>query len=113
MSVVKINAITVPAERGEELVGRFARRAGAVEGSPGFEEFQLLRPTDERTTWLVYTRWRDEESFQAWMSSMAFQAGHRQAEGPGGPVAVGAELWSYAVVQHETASAPEAAEPTS
>lgn len=124
MSVVKINAITVPGERGEELAQRFARRAGAVGSAPGFEEFQLLRPTDERTTWLVYTRWRDEESFQAWLSSNAFQAGHRQAEGPGGPVAMGAELWSYAVVQEEAvqeeavqeeaaAPTPGATEPTS
>lgn len=100
MSVVKVNAITVPAERGEELVGRFARRAGAVEGSPGFEEFVLLRPTDDRTTWLVYTRWRDEESFQAWMASPAFGHGHRSAqERQGGdapaPVSVASEVWAF------------------
>ena len=43
MSVVKINAITVPKERAEELVGRFAARAGEVSKSPGFEAFELLR----------------------------------------------------------------------
>jgi len=31
-------------------------------GSP-----ELLRPTDDRETWLVLTRWRDDESFQALM----------------------------------------------
>ena len=31
MSVVKINAITVPKERADELVGRFAARAGEDE----------------------------------------------------------------------------------
>ena len=112
MSVVKINAITVEADSGDELARRFTARAGAVDEQDGFEGFELLQPTDERRTWLVVTRWRDEESFQAWMSSMAFQAGHRQAEGPGGPVAVSAELWSFAVVQHESAPAPEATGPT-
>jgi hypothetical protein len=34
---------------------------------------------DERTTWLVVTRWRDEESFRAWAQSPAFAQGHRGA----------------------------------
>ena len=36
MSVVKINAITVPPEAGKELERRFAERAHSVQGSPGF-----------------------------------------------------------------------------
>jgi heme-degrading monooxygenase HmoA len=103
MSVVKINAITVPGGRGEELAGRFAKRAGRVEGQPGFEEFQLLRPADGRDTWLVYTRWKDEESFQAWVSGADFQHGHRGPEGAGQPapppVAMSAELWEFTVEQ--------------
>jgi heme-degrading monooxygenase HmoA len=104
MSVVKINAITVPAERAEQMAARFAARAGEVGKAEGFEEFQLLRPADGRETWLVYTRWRDEESFQAWMSSAAFQHGHRQ-HGEGGPVGTASELWAFDVVQHEAATA--------
>ena len=108
MSVVKINAIEVPAERADELARRFAARAGEVEKADGFEEFQLLRPSDERTTWLVYTRWRDEASFTAWMESRSFQQGHTQQASAGlrgpnaveGPVATGSELWSYRVEQH-------------
>ena len=99
MSVVKINAIDVPAERAEEMAARFGARAGQVEQAEGFEEFQLLRPADGRTTWLVYTRWRDEETFQAWVNSRAFQHGHAHAEGPSGPVATGSELWSFEVAQ--------------
>ncbi|CAI8019028.1 Heme oxygenase (mycobilin-producing) [Geodia barretti] len=38
MSVVKINAITVPEGRGQELEERFAHRAAAVENAPGFRE---------------------------------------------------------------------------
>ena len=68
MSVVKINAITVPEDSGDELARRFAARAGAVDDQEGFEGFELLKPVDERTTWLVVTRWRDEEAFQAWLT---------------------------------------------
>jgi heme-degrading monooxygenase HmoA len=102
MSVVKINAITVPKDRADELVGRFAARAGQVSSSPGFEAFELLRPADDRDTFLVYTRWHSEEDFQAWMSGPAFQEGHR-AHGTQGPVSNQSELWAFDVVQHEDA----------
>src|SRR4029077_5259498 len=104
MSVVRINAITVPADRADELERRFAARAGQVSGSPGFEAFELLRPADDRDVFLVYTRWATEEDFQAWMSSAAFGEGHRQ-HGTSGPVGQQSELWSFDVVQHEDAPA--------
>jgi heme-degrading monooxygenase HmoA len=100
MTVIKINAITVPADSGDELARRFAARAGAVDGQEGFEGFELLKPTDERTQWLVVTRWRDQESFDAWVKSSAFAHGHAGADKPaahGGPMSTGAELWSYEV----------------
>ena len=102
MTVVKINAITVPADSGDELARRFAARAGAVDDQDGFEGFELLKPTDGRTTWLVVTRWRDEASFEAWRRSPAFGHGHRSgAERSGGeapgPVGVSSELWSYEI----------------
>ena len=103
MTVIKINAITVPADSGDELAKRFAARAGAVDNQPGFEGFELLRPTDDRTTWLVITRWKDDESFNAWVSSPAFMHGHKGVapEGAGHghqtPVSMSSELWSYEV----------------
>jgi heme oxygenase (mycobilin-producing) len=100
MTVVRINAITVAADGGDELAKRFGARAGAVDNQEGFEGFELLKPTDGRTTWLVVTRWRDEESFQAWVHSPGFGHGHRSAaERAGGeaphPVGISSELWSY------------------
>jgi heme-degrading monooxygenase HmoA len=114
VTIIKINAITVPPESGDELGRRFAARAGAVDKQDGFEGFELLRPTDDRTTWLVVTRWRDEAAFQAWVSSPAFGHGHQgspkpeegggggHGEGHGGhgppagrPLAMSSELWSY------------------
>ena len=42
MSVVRINAITVPPERAEEFERRFAARAGEVATMDGFEAFEHL-----------------------------------------------------------------------
>jgi heme-degrading monooxygenase HmoA len=116
MSVVKINALTVPPEMRATLEQRFAGRAGMVEQADGFEHFELLRPIEGTDTYLVYTRWRSEEDFQKWQSSQAFGEGHRQAAaqagqggapaghggpgaGHGGPAASGATVWSFEVIQ--------------
>lgn len=103
MSVVKINVLTVPAEQREVLEKRFAARASAVEGSDGFEWFELLRPVEGTDEYLVYTRWRDEQAFQAWLEG-PMRAAH-QGGGEGGgerpkPAATGSTLWSFEVVQH-------------
>jgi heme-degrading monooxygenase HmoA len=100
MSIIQINAIEVVQGTGDELARRFAARAGAVDDAEGFEGFELLRPTDGRLTWLVVTRWRDQESFDKWVSSPAFAHGHRGADRPhhGAPVAQHSELWSYEAV---------------
>ena len=130
MSVVKINVLQVPEDRGEVLEQRFAARAGEVEKVDGFESFELLRPTEGTDRYLVVTRWRDDAAFQAWMSSEAFNRGHRQAQGrtdsghvadadpeasgvadgrdtgsrpAGGPAATGSELWGFEVVTSATA----------
>jgi heme-degrading monooxygenase HmoA len=123
MTVIKINAITVPEGSGDELARRFAARAGAVDDQDGFEGFELLQPTDDRRTWLVVTRWRDDAAFEAWVSSPAFGAGHRSeggsAHGAGhphgqgahgvaegqAPVSVSSELWSYVPVVTSPGSA--------
>lgn len=98
MSVVKINAISVPPGAGQELERRFAARAGAVEGSPGFLGFQLLRPVAGEDRYFVVTHWADEESFAAWRDGDARSA----HAGDGGerprPVSSGADLLEFEVV---------------
>ena len=100
MSVVKINAITVPRERFDEFERRFASRAGRVSEAPGFEAFELLRPNDDREVCLVVTRWRSEEDFEAWLASSDFAAGHAQHR-EGGPVGAASELWSFDVLERD------------
>lgn len=110
MSVIKINAITVSEDSGDELGERFAARRGSMEGTAGFEGFELLQPTDGRTVWLVVTRWASEEDFENWHSSQQFQRSHGEASGKDSeagsahqdeprrrPVGMSSELWSYQV----------------
>ena len=117
MSVVKFNVLTVPEGAGATLEERFANRAGLVEGQPGFEEFQLLRPVEGTDKYLVYTRWRSQEDFENWLGSQEFKRGHAQAaadagrtghghghgHGHGGPAATGSELWGFEVIQRVSA----------
>ena len=102
MSVVKINAITVPRARFADFEQRFATRAGRVEQADGFEGFELLRPNDDRELCLVLTRWRSEEDFQVWIAGSDFAAGHAQHRDRG-PVGTASELWSFDVLEHKTA----------
>lgn len=106
MSIVRINAITVPEGAGDELLRRFEQRVGEVETMAGFEGFELLRPA-EGNTWYVYTRWASEEEFLAWVRSLAFARGHAEASQQ--PVAHGAELLSFDVVLTAGPSVVEAA----
>ena len=103
MSIVKINAITVPRDRRDEFARRFASRAGRVSGATGFEGFELLAPNDDRAVCLVLTRWRTEEDFQAWVRSADFAAGHAQHRS-GGPVGSASEIWSFDVLETEAPS---------
>ncbi|MEV7724004.1 antibiotic biosynthesis monooxygenase [Streptomyces sp. NPDC087917] len=116
-SVVKINVLTVPTEQREVLEQRFASRAGTVEGSDGFEWFELLRPVEGTDQYLVYTRWRSEADFQAWMEGpmkAAHQGGGGAGAGAGAgaggaagsgsgerpkPAASASQVWSFEVVQ--------------
>ena len=95
MSVVKINAISVPPQAHEELEKRFANRAHTVDGTPGFEGFQLLRPVKGEDRYFVVTQWADEESFAAWRDGPAIAAhsGERAQL-----VSSGAELLEFEVV---------------
>ncbi len=100
MSYVVINVLTVPGGRGEVLEQRFANRAGMVENQSGFEHFELLRPVEGTDQYLVYTRWKTREDFDAWQSSQAFERGHKAAGRPtsDGPAATGSSIWAFEVV---------------
>ena len=94
MSIVVINALNVPVEAGSELEARFAGRKHSVDGSPGFEGFQLLRPVAGEDRYFVYTQWATREDFENWRGQ---RAGHDHAAQA--PVANGMELLEFEVVE--------------
>jgi heme-degrading monooxygenase HmoA len=95
MSVVKINAISVPEGAGPELEKRFSNRAHTVDSAKGFLGFQLLRPVSGDDRYFVVTQWADEESFAAWRDGDAkvAHAGERS-----NPVSTGSSLLEFEVV---------------
>ena len=117
MSIVQINLLTVPEGMGPELEKRFANRKRAVDGTPGFEGFDLLRPTSgDNERYMVLTRWESQEAFEGWLNSRDFQQGHASSgggeasadekrahaderrEGQQRPAATDSELWGFEVV---------------
>ncbi|WP_134431444.1 mycobilin-forming heme oxygenase MhuD [Mycobacterium ulcerans] len=103
MPVVKINAISVPAGAGPELEKRFAHRAHAVDNSPGFLDFQLLRPVKGEDRYFVVTHWESDEAFQAWANGPAKEA---HAGERANPVSTGASLLEFEVVLDVAGNTP-------
>ncbi len=97
MSVIKINAITVPNDPDSsfDLKQRFEQQAGSVGEIEGFESFELLKPNDDKNTWLVISRWADEQSFQSWLSSSSFAKSHASIAQMPKPEGFSSALWSF------------------
>ncbi|WP_297008208.1 antibiotic biosynthesis monooxygenase [uncultured Corynebacterium sp.] len=108
MSVVKINAISVPEGAGPELEKRFAARAHTVDSSPGFEGFQMLRPTKGDDRYFIVTTWASEEDFRAWAAGPARVAHSGPHSGEGKkPVATGADLLEFEIVDLDALAADQ------
>ncbi len=90
---VAVNSLRVPAEYADRLEGGF-RQAGGMDDVTGLLSFDLLRAEDGGE-YLVLTRWRDRESFDAWREGDAFQRAHAGTN-PNSPVK--AQLTLYNVV---------------
>ena len=101
MAVVKINALEIPPNAGDEIIKRFTARMSGLSDVAGFEGFELLRPTGEaEKRWFVYTRWSDEDSYAAWRDGDGARNAHAQtgeAEAPKPPVSMGATLLEFEV----------------
>ncbi|WJZ03937.1 antibiotic biosynthesis monooxygenase family protein [Corynebacterium freiburgense] len=101
MSIVKINALTIPEGHGEDLEKRFEARKHVVDNAPGFEGFQLLRPVKGETRYFVVTQWADEASYQAWRDSDERKGNKDDTaahDGSRKPVAKSFELLEFEVV---------------
>ena len=100
MSVVKINVVTMPEDKRARFEERFKGRAGAVETTPGFEWFELLRPVEGTDQYLVYTRWASVADYEAWQSSQDFDRAHDGGGDTLAPAAPhSAHVWTYEVLE--------------
>ncbi len=104
MTVVKINALEIPPQAGDEIVKRFTARMSSLADVAGFEGFELLRPTGEaETRWFVYTRWADQAAYEGWRDGDGAQNAHakpngaEEGEAPQRPVSMGATLLEFEV----------------
>ena len=97
------NSIPVKEGAADELVDRFAESRRNVQGFPGFVSMEVLK-SDAEDEVLVVTRWRDRESFEAWVRSDEFRRAHGRG-GAGGLLTGHPRMSSYSVAAER---APEA-----
>ena len=69
--IAVINRLPVKEGAVDQIVERFAKSRGNVQGSPGFLSMEVLRSEGEDEV-LVITRWRDKDAFNSWVHSEEF-----------------------------------------
>ncbi len=75
MAVVSYLPITLPPPARAGFEQQWKNRLGAVDTFPGFISTELLA-LPGRDEYVVLTRFRDRESFEAWINSDNFTRGH-------------------------------------
>ena len=112
MAVVKINALEVPDGQGAELERRFARTYESLRETPGFLDFELLRPTGGESRYFVYSKWETEEDFQNWKNGRGREQAHAEGQRQE-PVATGMSLLEFeiALESHADSSKQEREQP--
>lgn len=76
MAVISYFPISLPPEAREGFEKSWKSRVGAVDTFPGFISTELVALPD-RGEYVVLTRFEDEKSFEAWITSDNFTRGHR------------------------------------
>lgn len=76
---VAINFIECNPEYVERFEMLFSSRVHAIDRMPGFLGMEVLKCTERDKPYLVVSRWKDEQSFQAWVGSPEFHEGHKRA----------------------------------
>lgn len=74
---VVANWVFVAPDWGEKFEQRFRQRAGQVDKQAGFVRMQILRPSDEKSPYVVLTTWQDEAAFNNWVGSDDFKLAHQ------------------------------------
>ena len=100
------NSLPVKEGAADKIVERFAESRGHVQRFPGFVSMEVLE-SDAGDEVLVVTRWRNRESFEAWIHSDTFSRTHGRS-GAGELLTGHPRMTSYRVAVER---APEASDP--
>jgi heme-degrading monooxygenase HmoA len=73
---VPLSRLRVPAERADELVAAFRRRAGLVDAFDGFVDLQVWQNDRDPGELTMVSRWRDRDCFKTYMRSREHQVSH-------------------------------------
>lgn len=77
---VSLSRLQVDPSRSDELVAAFGDRAGLVESHDGFLDLQVWRSDRDPAEVLMVSRWRDRESFTAYMRSADHRVSHSRMD---------------------------------
>ena len=77
---VSVSRLEIPAERADELVAAFRRRARRVEDAEGFIDLQVWQSDRDRGEILMVSRWRDRGCFKDYMRSEDHRYSHERID---------------------------------
>ncbi len=77
---VSVSELRVEAERADELVAAFRRRAHLVDSFDGFLDLEVWQSDPDPSRMLMVTRWRAREAFKAYMRSDAHAVSHARID---------------------------------
>src|SRR3712207_1580318 len=73
---VSMSRLRVPAERADELVDAFRRRARLVDDHEGFVDLQVWQSDRDPGELVMVSRWRDRDCFKTYMKSSDHRVSH-------------------------------------
>jgi heme oxygenase (mycobilin-producing) len=74
-----LNHIPVTDEGRPVFEYRFKNRSRSIENQPGFAAIRVLRPLSSNT-YIILTLWENEQGFERWQKSKAFEKAHEKKE---------------------------------
>ena len=75
---VSLSRLSVPADRGPELVEACRGRLGAVDAWDGFIDLQVWQSDRDPSQLIMVSRWRDRAAFKAYMKSDDHRRSHER-----------------------------------
>lgn len=77
---VSLSRLRVSADRADELVEAFRRRAHLVDDADGFLDLQVWQSDKDPEEVVMVSRWRDREAFRSYMRSEEHAISHERID---------------------------------